>query len=268
MATIVRKIKEGPKTPTGQGYYPGLPYGAPTVGIANVTVSADGVRLQNGFAVATSWIQEVLLKDNSYNLSTLTYADYFALWAQSKEQFGAILDAENPNLEAFRDAGGKLLTWHGINDQLIPYGTILQYRKRVELEMGGAKSVDEFYRLFLAPGVMHCGLGVGPAPKDPLEKLVDWVEKGEPPETLEAETTNAEGERVTRDLCRWPRKSVYMGVGEGKRASSWSCQGGHDEEEAEEVGEKEQITKTGDFVGGLMDKLSQGALGLGLKVGT
>lgn len=91
--------------------------------------------------------------------------------------------------------------------------------------MGGPHAVDQFYRLFLAPGVDHCGGGAGPIPKS-LATLVDWVEKDEAPEVLEAETINARGELVTRDLCAYPGRSKYMGVGDGNRASSWSCVGG------------------------------------------
>lgn len=260
MATIVRKVHEGPSTRFGHHFWHGLPYGAPTRGIANITIHGDGVRSQNPFIVSQSWIQNLLLKDPSFNTSKLTLSDYFALSAYNTERYSWLLNSDNPNLTPFRDAGGKILTWHGTNDELIPYQSSIQYREHVEAEMGGAKEVNDFYRLFLAPGVEHCGRGVGPVPIDPLARLVEWVENSEPPEKLDAETTNKEGERITRELCMWPKKSVYMGIGDGKRASSWSCEGGYDDDE------EEQLEGSEEFLSGLMDKLSGLGAQMGLKV--
>lgn len=79
--------------------------------------------------------------------------------------------------------------------------------------MGGTTEVDKFYRLFLALGIGHCALGRGPIPTDPLAALVDWVEKGEAPEAINAATVNEAGETITQQLCKWP----------AKKASSWTC---------------------------------------------
>lgn len=258
MADIVRKTQEGPKTPFGASLWPGIPYGTSTHAIANIKVSPEGLRSPNPFGVSSSWIQSILLKDPSFNISTITYETFVALWAQAAVEWSWLLDTGKPDLTRLRDSGAKMLSWHGINDEVIPYKGTVQYRERVELEMGGAKSADEFYRLFLAPGVAHCGLGAGPVPNRPMDQLVDWVEKGEPPMTLDAQTSDAEGELVSRDLCRWPRKLKYMGVGDAKRASSWSCEG----EEFDELAGSDE--GSGEFLGGLKDRLM--GLGLGLKV--
>ena len=77
---------------------------------------------------------------------------------------------------------------------------------------------------------------------------------------MDAETLNEEGELVTRELCPYPTKSKYMGVGDPKRASSWSCEGDEGEEET-------YVEDMGDFLGGLKDKLAQAALGMGLRIG-
>lgn len=133
------------------------------------------------------------------------------------------MQTEPTDLTVLRDSGTKLLTWHGITDDIIPHEGTVEYRKRVQHEMGGTTEVDKFYRLFLAPGVGHCALARGPIPTDPLAALVDWVEKGEAPEAIDAVTVNEAGETITRQLCKWPAKSVYMGVGDPKKASSWTC---------------------------------------------
>jgi hypothetical protein len=243
MADVVRRIWEGPRTPFGQDIWHGYPHGTPTDWVANITTNAAGIRSSLPFGVATAYFQNLLLKDPSYNLSSLSYSDYIGLWAYSTEQFGWLLNTDDPNLTAFKDAGGKLLTWHGINDQIIPYRNTVKYRQLVEFEMGGPKAVDEFYRLFLAPGVLHCGEGAGPIPKGSLDTLVQWVEKGEPPETIEAETENLRGERITRALCLYPKKTKYMGTSDGLRASSWACEDGEEDDG--------QLQGNKNFIGGL-----------------
>lgn len=261
MTDIARKVWEGPRTPFGESLWHGLPHGTPTQWIANITIDAAGIRSQNPFKISNTWIQTLLLKNPTFNTSTLTYSDWAALWTQSNEQYGWLINSDNANLEAFRDAGGKLLTWHGMNDPVIPYQNTIKYHQRVEMMMGGSKAVNDFYKVFLAPGVEHCGRGVGPIPKDPLEVLVDWVENGQPPDRLEAETTDKWGERLTRDLCAYPKRSRYMGIGDGKRASSWACEGGEEEEE-----EEEQLEESRDFVGGLKDRLMQIGMDMGFRV--
>ncbi|KAF2713839.1 tannase and feruloyl esterase [Pleomassaria siparia CBS 279.74] len=260
MADIVRKIQEGPKTPSGTPIWPGLPYGTSMRGVADIAISPEGVRSPKPFGYSLAHIQKLLLRNPTFNISTLTYETYVALWAQSAQEYSWLLDAESPDLTGLRDAGTKLLSWHGINDQLVSYEKTIQYRQRVEMEMGGAKVVDEYYRLFLAPGVMHCGFGSGPTPNRALKQLEDWVENGEVPETLDSQTKNADGELVSRDLCRWPRKLKYMGLGDAKRASSWSCEGEEDFEDmaGEDTGKKVK------FLGGLKERLM--GLGLGLRI--
>jgi pimeloyl-ACP methyl ester carboxylesterase len=262
MAEVVRKIREGPRTPSGEKIWHGYPHGTPMGAVADIEINAEGIRSLSPMGFVDSFLRHLLIKEPSFNISKLAYADYVAMWAQANEQYGWMLNGANPDLEAFRNAGGKILTWHGINDQIIPYQNTIQYRKRVEAEMGGTKAVNDFYRVFLAPGVLHCGDGPGPIPKDPLEVLVEWVEKGEPPERLEAETENERGERVTRELCPYPKQTKYMGIGDGLRASSWTCEGGEDEEE-----EESQLENTADFVGGLKDRLMQLGVDMGLSIG-
>jgi hypothetical protein len=259
MATVARKLLEGPKIPFGQPLWHGFAHGTSLISTANISVNAEGVRQQNPFMISKAWIQNLVFKDPGFNVSQITYSDFFAAWAQSSEQYSWLIDTFNTDLSAFRDAGGKLLTWHGTSDPLIPYQNTVQYRERVESGMGGNKAVNDFYRLFLAPGVNHCGHGTGPVPTDLLQPLVDWVEKGEPPETLAAETIDKNGEKVSRDLCLWPAKSKYMGHGDGKRASTWTCVGGADGEE--------HLGEARDFIGGLKDRLKQVGLDLGLSIG-
>ncbi|KAF2635595.1 tannase-domain-containing protein [Massarina eburnea CBS 473.64] len=278
MAEIVRKIEQGPQTPFKKSIWHGFTTSTNLNAVAGTATSQEGVRLSAPFPIASNFIGILLLQDPSFNVTKLSYSDFMALYAQASYSYGSLLDSDNPNLDAFKAAGGKLLTWHGVTDSLIPYKNTVRYRKLVEQLMGGANEVDQFYRLFLAPGVDHCSGGVGPVPVDPLSALVDWVEKNEPPEVLDARTTNSEGEVVSRDLCAWPGKAKYMGLGDAKRGSSWSCVGGTErpEVEFESAGigsgsqvplaeQKKKSDRTGDILGGLKDRLE--GLGMGLTIG-
>ncbi|ORY10115.1 Tannase/feruloyl esterase, partial [Clohesyomyces aquaticus] len=222
MARVVRMIRQGPNTLVAGTIWHGVPQGVDYKPWANISISAEG-RRGSPWGIAASFIKNLLLKDPSFSLSSLNRTEYLELWTQASVEYGWILDGDNPDLSAFRAVGGKLLSWHGMSDQIIPYANAIQYRNRVEMEMGGPKATNEFYRLFLAPGVKHCMGGSGPVPTDPLAQLVDWVEKGEAPETLEASMMNEEYDLVTRDVCLYPKKAKYMGVSDPKRASSWSC---------------------------------------------
>ncbi|KAJ4305102.1 hypothetical protein N0V90_000632 [Kalmusia sp. IMI 367209] len=252
MADIVRKVQEGPKGPSGVSLFPGLTYGTSHNVFVNVTIDSSGIRTLNDVGSLRIFAEGLLLGNSGFDITDLTTSEYFAYWVQAHEEFSWIIDADNSDLSAFRDAGAKLLSWHGTNDQTIPYQTTVKYRQRVERELGGIKAVDDFFRLFLAPGVEHCGLGSGAMPKDPLKALVDWVEMGEAPDTLAAETHNQEGDLVSRDLCRYPMTPKYLATGDANRASSWTCVGADEEEETLEA--------EGDFAGALNDPIVQVAL--------
>jgi hypothetical protein len=93
--------------------------------------------------------------------------------------------------------------------------------------------------------------------------LVDWVENGEAPEILEAKTTNTRGEPITRELCAYPGKSKYMGLGDANRASSWSCVDGT--ERPESLSQDQVSEQVGRILGNLADRFE--GLGLGLSIG-
>lgn len=281
MADIIRKIEEGPRTPFRASLLHGLSQGTGSHYLANISTTPEGIRRSNPFTISSNFMHTLLLKDSSFNLTKLTYADYMALWVQASHEFGWLLDANDADLEMLRVSGTKLLTWHGLNDPVIPYQNTVRYRERVEALMGGARNVNKFYRLFLAPGVEHCGGGAGPVPKDPLSALIDWVENGEAPETVDAVIMNSEGDLVTRELCAWPGKPKYMGIGDAKRASSWSCVGGTEPIEVEfestgefqnrvaQPGSRQERMRNGvpdrarEILGGLKDRLE--GLGIGLR---
>ena len=93
----------------------------------------------------------------------------------------------------------------------------------VEDEMG-ADAVDGFVRVYMAPGVNHCGGGVGPNQWDMLTPLVSWREEGVAPESIIASSVDGDGEiSRTRPLCPFPEVAEYDGTGDPDNAASFSC---------------------------------------------
>jgi len=89
--------------------------------------------------------------------------------------------------------------------------------------MGGAADASKFARLFLAPGVGHCGGGNGPQPDGQFDAVVRWVEEGKAPETLNA-VRREQGKVVrTRPLCQFPMVAKYKGTGSTDDAANFTC---------------------------------------------
>lgn len=128
--------------------------------------------------------------------------------------------------EGPRGEDGRFL-WHGWADQqTTPHGTV-DYFERVVEQMGGRRHTSRFMRLFMAPGVAHCGGGNGPAPTGLLDALVAWVEEGRAPDTIPAVLRGQDGEVIrTRPLCPYPQVAVHRGRGSTDEAENFVCRNG------------------------------------------
>jgi hypothetical protein len=221
---IIRKLWQGPTREDGSFLWYGQSRGADL----NALTASRGTPLKpQGFTFTVEWLRYWITQNPQFDWTTITPVAYQHYWDQSVEQYGLVIGTDNPDLAAFRNRGGKLMLWHGWADQLITAEGTIDYYNRVLQQMGGMEKVSEFLRLFLAPGVGHCGGGAGPTPTGQLEALLAWVEEGKAPETLTA-TRRDQGGVVTRSrpLCRYPLVAKYRGTGSTDDAPNFVCSAG------------------------------------------
>lgn len=203
--------------------YPGFPYGAETAAggwqtwvTGGENAIAPGVpSLQYGFG--TQFFRYMAFDDPEWD-----HASYdLSRWAADTREIGRFVDATDPDLTAFRVAGGKLILWHGWADPAISARSTVDYLEDVRKEHTNSSS---FVRLFLLPGVLHCGGGPGPAQVDWLGAIRGWVEDGQSPERLIATRRDADGEvEMRRPVCAYPDRAVYDGEGDARREDAFSC---------------------------------------------
>lgn len=151
-------------------------------------------------------------------------ASLIAAFPVTDAKFAGVLNAYDPDLTAFRKHGGKLIQYHGWSDPAIPARESLDYYQLVQKTMGDTR---DFYRLFMAPGMLHCGGGAGPNVLPTLKAIAAWVEQGQAPDSLIAvkfkNNDPAQGVERTRPVCAYPSQARWDGQGERDQAESWRC---------------------------------------------
>jgi hypothetical protein len=217
----------GPTTVAGKVVYAGQPFGGEAErsgwGAWITGPHQSVVKLSQGrapvlqWAFATEFFKYFVFGDPSWD-----YTKYdLSTWERDTRTVGSLLNADNPDLTAFVGRRGKLLLWHGWSDAALNAHSTIGYYDQV---MARDPKMRDAVRLFLLPGVQHCGGGAGPDSVDWIAAIVDWVERGQAPDRLVAAKRGAGGSPVrTRPVCAYPQRVVYSGSGSTDEAERFVC---------------------------------------------
>jgi len=180
------------------------------------------------FTLQDQFLKHFIFSNPDYNSLTFDVNSHDLPKAQAVINRGGAA-ATNPDLSAFRNRRGKLILYHGWSDPALTPLETVRYYKAVVQQQGSLSRTEEFARLFMVPGMRHCIGSGGPGPNvfDSIPSLIDWVEKGVPPEGILAahfKDNDPTSGIITRTmpLCPYPAVAVFRG-GDVNEASNWTC---------------------------------------------
>lgn len=229
----IQRIYDGPSNSRGQ-IYPGFPLGAEGAFAAWDLWITEGRFILQLYGIDPDYLVDVPNAQYGFGRDIMRYFVYrdpnydihdfdFETGVSDTVRTGAILNADRTNLRPFKVRGGKLLMYNGWADHAITALGTIQYYEKVVMRMGGRENVEDFFRLFLAPGMLHCSGGPGPNIVDYLTALEQWVENGNAPDFLIA--SGGDVPDRTRPLCPYPKVAVYdEGCGDMNNAVCFQCQ--------------------------------------------
>ena len=137
------------------------------------------------------------------------------------DDWSKLADAKNPDLSKFKKRGGKLVMTYGWADTILQPIMGVNYYEQAVVKNG--PDTNQFFRLFMAPGMGHCGGGIGPDLHDSMTAIIDWVEKGKAPESIVASRVVDHQVVRTRPLCPYPQVARYSGQGSVDDAANFHC---------------------------------------------
>ncbi|XDG02930.1 hypothetical protein ABKA04_002545 [Annulohypoxylon sp. FPYF3050] len=189
-------------------------------GLATTICSRNGTCVGKPTEIVTQWIQLLMEKDPNFDVSTVTASKFEELFRAAKEEYREMCDVQ-PNFDAFRDAGGKMITYHGLADTIVPPDSTTGFYNQVAAK---DTKVHDYYRIFEAPGLGHCYSGSGGYyPAGIFKALVSWVESGIAPDNLPASTVPYNGTVNNGVLCPYPQKVRYNGQRASLTGDSFYC---------------------------------------------
>ena len=218
----LKKISSGPKDSTGNLLHPGFPMGALVSDfgwISWLVYNPDYPAVQ--FLFQNDFFRYMAFTKDNPNFDWKTFN--FDTDPQRMRLMSRILNATNADLSRFHQLGGKLLMYHGWSDSAVPPGRTIEYYRKVRKHLG-AQNTSTTVRLFMVPGMLHCGGGPGPSYVDYLTVLEQWVEEGVVPVSMEARHDDNKGiPDRTRPLCPYPMVARYNGSGSINKAANFTC---------------------------------------------
>jgi hypothetical protein len=228
-AAAIAKVYSGPMS-NGKPFFPGYMPGSEAVmtglfgggtgsGWMNVIVTTQPDAKPADFNLAENTMRYLVHKppQADYDYKTFNFDRDIHLL----DDWSKLADAKNPDLSKFKKHGGKLLITFGWADSILQPLMGVNYYEQAVARNGS--DTPDFFRLFMVPGMEHCGGGVGPDRHDPMTAMVDWVEKGKAPASMVASRVVNDQVVRTRPLCPYPQVARYSGQGSIDDASNFRC---------------------------------------------
>ena len=247
-ADAVDRVWDGPRNSHGKRIWHPVDRGVTLWTVASLLGSAPQVVAYDhrdvNFSTANVFLNKATMAAAGNPPNGITYEDEATLGARNT---GDLMETQSPDLRKVKRHGGKIIMWQGAQDQLIRWRDSIDYYRRVATFMGEGEAdfhaLRSWFRYYHAPGVGHCGGGVGPVPTTLLpngntqlfDDLVKWVEEGIPPSSAGPTTnggilaTGGTGHPTrTRPICPWPATAIYNGTGSTDDAANFTCGGNLD----------------------------------------
>jgi feruloyl esterase len=199
-----------PLVAEGKQIYPVLPFGAEAEQFSWdlwLTGTSGFLPQSLAYRFGTSLYKYLVYNDPAWDYSKYDFSNY----SRDTKYAGAFLNATSTDYSGFKKMNGKMLIYHGWNDPCFSaFSTIEHYEEALKSDQGLSSNL----KLFLLPGVLHCGDGKGPDNIDWVKEIRDWVEKGKAPERLVLSKLNNGKPVMTRPVFPYPKQTVYKGSGD------------------------------------------------------
>ena len=212
----IEAVYNGPVA-DGQQVFPGFPFGGENdVGGWDRWITGGGSYASEAapnlhFAFSTQMYKYLVFDDRDFDYSSYDFAN----WHEDIAAADTLLSATSTDLGALGDRGGKMIFWHGWSDPALTAFATIEYYEGV---LNDTHAAEDFTRLYMLPGVLHCAGGPGADRVDWLGVISNWVEKGEAPGHLVANKYRSDGTvSFTRKLCPYPMVAQYDGQGDPHR---------------------------------------------------
>jgi feruloyl esterase len=228
-AAAIAKVYGGPVS-NGKPFFPGFMPGSEAVqpnlfgggsgsGWMNVIVSPTPDGKPADFGLAENTMRYLVHKPPKpdWDYKAFDYDRDIGMLDEWSKQ----ADAKDPDLSKFRKRGGKLLMTYGWADAILQPMMGVHYYEQA-LAKNGPDTTD-FFRLFMVPGMGHCSGGIGPDLHDPMTAIINWVEKGQAPASIQASRVVDSQVVRTRPLCPYPQVARYTGQGSIDDIASFRC---------------------------------------------
>jgi len=193
----LNKVYTGAKNPrTGAQLFPGYTQGS-ELEWSSWIVGVDSPPKNRQHAIAENFFKYLVFDNAAWQWETFDFDKDVTL----ADQRAGVVNSIDPDLRAFNDRGGKLLQYHGWYDSAIAPLNSINYFSLVQNALGDTRA---FYRLFMIPGMAHCGGGPGISEFDKMNVIVRWVEEGKAPDVIIASRKASDGTEQTQTLCPYP----------------------------------------------------------------